>query len=128
MTHAHNYLFDYVDPKQVLASAASASAEPEVKSNAKISFSGDAEDEQDDEEQGEGEQEEQDDEFQLAWEVLETAKMLYDNKLEEKKGKAAVGKGSTEDTSIQRRIADVCDLLGEVSIENGILQSKADGN
>ena len=57
----------------------------------------------------------------MAWEVLETAKTLYEKKLEEKKGKSAVGKGSEEDTSLERQIADVCDLLGEVSIETGTL-------
>ena len=46
--------------------------------------------------------------------------MLYESHLESKKGKSAVGKGSLEDISIERKIADVCDLLGEVSIENGI--------
>jgi len=46
--------------------------------------------------------------------------MLYESQLESKKGKSAVGKGSLEDISIERKIADVCDLLGEVSIENGI--------
>jgi len=57
----------------------------------------------------------------LAWEVLETAKTLYENKLEEKKGKSVVGNGSQEDMTLQRHIADVSDLLGEVSIETGIL-------
>jgi hypothetical protein len=45
--------------------------------------------------------------------------MLYELKLEGGKGKGSVGKGSVEDTSTERKIADVCDLLGEVSIENG---------
>lgn len=104
----------------MLATAAAANAESEAKSSAKISFSGDAEEEEaDDEEDGEPEGEEKDDDFQLAWEVLETAKMLYESQLESKKGKSAVGQGSEEDTAIERKMADVCDLLGEVSIENG---------
>jgi hypothetical protein len=51
--------------------------------------------------------------------VLETAKMLYESQLEGKKGKSVVGKGSEQDIAIERKMADVCDLLGEVSIENG---------
>ena len=46
--------------------------------------------------------------------------MLYEAQLETKKGKSTVGKGSLAENSIERKIADVCDLLGEVSIENGI--------
>ena len=107
------------DPKQVLATAAAAKAEPEIKPTAKISFSGDAEDDDEDDD-GDDEQEEKEDDFQIAWEVLETAKMLYESQLESKKGKSVVGKGSLQDISIERKIADVCDLLGEVSIENGI--------
>ena len=105
----------------MLATAAAANAEPEAKSSAKISFSGDAEEEEegDDEEDGQPEGEEKEDDFQLAWEVLETAKMLYESQLESMKGKSAVGQGSEEDTAIERKMADVCDLLGEVSIENG---------
>lgn len=61
------------------------------------------------------------DDFQIAWEVLETAKLLYESQLESLKGKAVVGKGAEEDSAIERKIADVCDLLGEVSIENGTL-------
>ena len=113
-----------IDPKQVLATAAAATADSEAKSSAKISFSGDGEEEEgDDEEDGEPEGEEKEDDFQLAWEVLETAKMLYETQLESKKGKSAVGQGSDEDTAIERKMADVCDLLGEVSIENGALLS-----
>jgi len=111
-----------IDPKQVLATAAAATAESDAKSSAKIvSFSGDAEEEDgEDEEDGapEGEEDKEDD-FQIAWEVLETAKMLYESQLEGKKGKSVVGQGSEEDTAIERKMADVCDLLGEVSIENG---------
>ena len=103
-----------------MASATAAAAEAEPKSNAKISFSGDAEEEDEDEDEEGEEQEEKEDDFQIAWEVLEAAKTLYEAKLEGKKGKATVGQGSTEDTAIERKIADVCDLLGEVSIENGI--------
>ena len=109
------------DPKQVLATAATAKAQPEIKPTAKISFSGDAEEDGDDEGDDEEEEDhEKEDDFQIAWEVLETAKMLYESQLESKKGKSATGKGSSEDISIERKIADVCDLLGEVSIENGI--------
>ena len=109
------------DPKQVLATAAAAKAQPEIKPTAKISFSGDAEEDGDDEGDDEEEEDhEKEDDFQIAWEVLETAKMLYESQLESKKGKSATGKGSSEDISIERKIADVCDLLGEVSIENGI--------
>jgi HAT1-interacting factor 1 len=112
------------DPKRVLASAAeAATGESETKVNPKISFSGDAEDEEDDEEE-EGEEEEKEDDFQIAWEVLETAKLLYEKELESRKGKNVSGKGSEEDTSLERKIADVCDLLGEVSIENGKFFSK----
>ena len=114
------------DPTQVLASAAGiGSIEPDPsKSNPKISFSGDAEDDDEDdnedqEEQGAGEEKE--DDFQIAWEVLETAKALYEMEIESRKGKAVSGKGSSEDTSLERKIADVCDLLGEVSIENGMV-------
>jgi len=115
-----------IDPKQILVSAAAASAEPQ-KSTANISFSGDAEDagedDEDDGEGGEGDDEEKEDDFQIAWEVLETAKLLYESQLESWKGKAVEGKGTDEDTAIERKIADVCDLLGEVSIENGTLKS-----
>jgi hypothetical protein len=45
--------------------------------------------------------------------------MLYESQLDSKKGKSIAGKGSSEEISIERKIADVCDLLGEVSIENG---------
>jgi HAT1-interacting factor 1 len=109
------------DPQQVLASAAAANAEP-AKSTATISFSGDAEDEEEDdgeEGEGEGNGEEKEDDFQIAWEVLETAKALYEAQLEGRKGKGVVGKGSDQDKAVERKIADVCDLLGEVSIENG---------
>jgi HAT1-interacting factor 1 len=107
-----------LDPKQVLATA----AESDTKSSAKIvSFSGDAEEDgEDDEEDGApNEEEDKEDDFQIAWEVLETAKMLYESQLEGKKGKSVVGKGSEQDIAIERKMADVCDLLGEVSIENG---------
>ena len=101
--------------------AAAANAESEAKSSAKISFSGDPEDaDGEDEEAGAPEEEdEKEDDFQIAWEVLETAKMLYEKQLESKKGKSVVGQGSEEDTVVERKVADVCDLLGEVSIENG---------
>jgi len=115
-----------IDPKQVLASAAAASAEPQ-KSTANISFSGDAEDADEDDEEdgegGEGEGEEKEDDFQIAWEVLETAKLLYESQLESRKANAVAAKGTEEDAAIERKIADVCDLLGEVSIENGTLPS-----
>jgi HAT1-interacting factor 1 len=109
------------DPRQVLATAAAANAESSAKSTAKISFSGDAEaeDGEDDEDGAPEEEEDKEDDFQIAWEVLETAKMLYESQLESKKGKSAVGRGSQDDTAIERKMADVCDLLGEVSIENG---------
>lgn len=100
-----------------MASATTAAAEPEPKSNAKISFSGDPEDEEDQEE--EEEEEEKEDDFQIAWEVLETAKALYEAKLESRKGKGTI-RDPSEETAIERKIADVCDLLGEVSIENGM--------
>jgi HAT1-interacting factor 1 len=109
-----------LDPKQVLASAAGATSD-ESKPNAIISFSGDAEDGSDDDEEENAPEEEKEDDFQIAWEVLETAKMLYESKLEGKMGKAVSGQGPAEDTSIERKIADVCDLLGEVSIENGTI-------
>ena len=111
-----------LDPKQVLATAAAATAESDAKSSAKIvSFSGDGEEDgEDDEEDGApDEEEDKEDDFQIAWEVLETAKMLYESQLEGKKGKSVVGQGSEQDTAIERKMADVCDLLGEVSIENG---------
>lgn len=109
-----------IDPKQVVASAAASAAEPETKSNAKISFSGDAEDDEDDEEgDNENDDGDKEDDFQIAWEVLETAKTLYEAQLEKKKGKAVAGQGTSEEKAIQGKIADVCDLLGEVSIENG---------
>lgn len=121
MTHTLTVLT--IDPKEVLASAAGATtAGSEPKGNPKISFSGDAEDEDDDDD-GEGEregEEEKEDDFQIAWEVLETAKLLYEKELESRKGKNVSGKGSSEDASLERKIADVCDLLGEVSIENGL--------
>jgi HAT1-interacting factor 1 len=108
------------DPKQVLASAGGANTESETsKSTPKISFSGDAEEDEENGGNENGPEETKEDDFQIAWEVLETAKMLYESQLEGKKGKAAVGQGPLEDTSIERKIADVCDLLGEVSIENG---------
>jgi HAT1-interacting factor 1 len=50
---------------------------------------------------------------------------LYESKLQAKKGKAVAGQGPVEDTAIEHKIADVCDLLGEVSIENGMLISKS---
>jgi len=110
-----------IDPKQALATAAGAGSvsESETKVNPKISFSGDAEDEEDEEgEEGEGDEEKEDD-FQIAWEVLETAKLLYEKEIESRKGKGVSGRGSEVDNSLERKIADVCDLLGEVSIENG---------
>jgi HAT1-interacting factor 1 len=113
----HNFSRLILDPKQVLASAAAATTD--TKPTAKISFSGDAEEDAEDEDGEDEQEEEKEDDFQIAWEVLETAKMLYESQLESKKGKAVVGKGSSEDISIERKIADVCDLLGEVSIENG---------
>lgn len=109
-----------IDPKQVAASASAAAAEPEAKTNAKISFSGDAEDDEDDEDGEDENDEDKEDDFQIAWEVLETAKTLYESQLEKKKGKSVAGQGTFEERAIERKIADVCDLLGEVSIENGI--------
>jgi HAT1-interacting factor 1 len=109
-----------VDPKEILASAAAAGGD--LKPSAAISFSGDAEEEGEDDEEEEQDVEKEDD-FKIAWEVLETAKVLYEDLLETKKGKAVIGKGSEEDIAVERKIADVCDLLGEVSIENGTLPS-----
>jgi HAT1-interacting factor 1 len=109
-----------IDPKQVVASATASAAEPETKSKAKISFSGDAEDDEDDEDGENENDEDKEDDFQIAWEVLETAKTLYESQLEKKKGKAVAGHGTSEEKVIERKIADVCDLLGEVSIENGM--------
>jgi HAT1-interacting factor 1 len=50
---------------------------------------------------------------------------LYESKLQDKKGKAVAGQGLVEDTTVEHKIADVCDLLGEVSIENGMLLSES---
>jgi hypothetical protein len=44
---------------------------------------------------------------------------LFEAQLEGKKGKAVPGQGTSEDQAVERKIADICDLLGEVSIENG---------
>jgi HAT1-interacting factor 1 len=79
----------------------------------KISFSGDAEEE---EEADEGEQEEKEDDFQITWEVLDLANILYRQKLE---SLVAGNESSEPRRAVQRKIAEVSDLLGEVSIENG---------
>jgi HAT1-interacting factor 1 len=87
-------------------------------------FSGDLEDDESDSNEENEPEEEKEDDFQIAWEVLETAKLLYESKLQDKKDKVVTGQKSVENTSIQYKIADVCDLLGEVSIENGMPPSR----
>jgi HAT1-interacting factor 1 len=104
----------------VLAAAAASKAEPEARPAAKISFSGDAEDDGEDNDNEDNDDEEpekeKDVDFQIAWEVLEAAKLMFESLLEARK---SIGLRTPEVTSIERKIADACDLLGEVSIENG---------
>ncbi|KAK6542994.1 hypothetical protein TWF694_006926 [Orbilia ellipsospora] len=81
-----------------------------------FSFQGDENYDVDEEEDGEdadeeGEQEE-DDDFTLAWEVLDLARVFFNKRLE----------NPPEDTEevkkIKERLADVHDILGEVSLES----------
>jgi hypothetical protein len=105
-----------MDPEQVLSAAVTSNTEPETRSAAKISFSGDAEEEDGEDNDDEEPEKEKEDDFQIAWEVLESAKLMFESLLEARK---SIGLRTEEDTSIERKIADACDLLGEVSIENG---------
>ncbi|KAF3135371.1 hypothetical protein TWF594_008434 [Orbilia oligospora] len=62
--------------------------------------------------EGEGEGEEDDDDFTLAWNILDLARVFFNKRLE----------AATEDPEtlkkIKERLADVHDILGEVSLES----------
>ncbi|KAF3215656.1 hypothetical protein TWF106_008665 [Orbilia oligospora] len=61
---------------------------------------------------GEGEEDEDDDDFTLAWNILDLARVFFNKRLE----------AATEDPEtlkkIKERLADVHDILGEVSLES----------
>ncbi|CZT44107.1 related to histone H1-binding protein [Rhynchosporium secalis] len=80
----------------------------------------DSDDDAEDAEEGEGE-EEDDDDLAVAFEVLDLARVLFTKKLEqpeesESKGKAVGDSAVTK--HINERLADLHDLLAEISLEN----------
>jgi len=87
----------------------------------------DSEDEEDDE-GAEGEAEEEDDDFAIAYEILDVARVLLSRQIEELDATevAASGKGkgvqsdtlSPEKRGIMERLADTHDLQAEISLEN----------
>lgn len=87
-------------------------------------FTGDEnfEDSDEDAEEGEGEaEEEEEDDLASAFEVLDLARVLFTKKLEEPEDGEDKGKGSGDSPMtrhINERLADIHDLLAEISLEN----------
>ncbi|KAK9453044.1 hypothetical protein V1511DRAFT_526577 [Dipodascopsis uninucleata] len=80
-------------------------------------FSGDNPDDDSDEEEEGGEQEEQteDSDFETAWEVLDLARTLFDKQLS-----ALSDDDENKETKreLKKKLADVYDILGEISLES----------
>lgn len=89
----------------------------EASANAHYSFAGDDAEEDGDEGtdgfEDEPEQVSAEDEFQNAWEILDLARVSYRKKLE-------ATEEDQEKIILKKRIAETLDLLGEISLENGM--------
>ncbi|TKA62244.1 hypothetical protein B0A55_12953 [Friedmanniomyces simplex] len=75
--------------------------------------------EDEDEEQSDADAEEEEDDFAIAYEILDTARLLLSRKLEA--AEQSAGKGSTlspETRQLKERLADTHDLQAEISLEN----------
>ncbi|KAF3939400.1 hypothetical protein ABW19_dt0210030 [Dactylella cylindrospora] len=82
-----------------------------------VSFQGDenyadSDEEEEEEVDGEGEEQEEEDDFTLAWEVLDLARVFFNKRLENPP------EDQEEVRKIKERLADVHDILGEVSLES----------
>ncbi|KAK9236215.1 SHNi-TPR-domain-containing protein [Lipomyces kononenkoae] len=97
------------------AGTQAASPKAESSGNGLFQFTGDAEDvdsEEDDEDHGEQEEE---NDFETAWEVLDLARTLFQKQVSSLSD-AETNKETTRDT--QQKLADIHDILGEISLES----------
>ncbi|KAK0107261.1 hypothetical protein ONS95_003962 [Cadophora gregata] len=81
----------------------------------------DSDDDAEDPEEGEGEEEEEEDDLAVAFEVLDLARVLFTKKLEQPEDGDSKGKDigdSPMTRHINERLADIHDLLAEISLEN----------
>ncbi|KAK9329488.1 hypothetical protein V1520DRAFT_279180 [Lipomyces starkeyi] len=97
---------------QGVAPVGSPKAEPSGKGL--FQFTGDAEDADSEEDEEQGEEEEEND-FETAWEVLDLARNLFEKQLSSLLD-AAANKETIRD--IQQKLADIHDILGEISLES----------
>ena len=80
-------------------------------------------DSEEEDEQADAEAEEEEDDFAIAYEILDTARILLGRKLEAVQ--QAAGKNTTEQPDVRQlreRLADTHDLQAEISLENGRFQ------
>ncbi|KAK9369777.1 SHNi-TPR-domain-containing protein [Lipomyces kononenkoae] len=96
--------------------AAIQAASPTAESSGKglFQFTGDAEDAESEEDEEQGEQEDEND-FETAWEVLDLARTLFDKRISSLSD-AETNKETMRD--IQQKLADIHDILGEISLES----------
>lgn len=94
--------------------ASSPEPEPSVSKNGLFQFTGDAEDESEEEDE---EEEEAENDFETAWDVLDLARTIYENEIT----KLTADDEGTKAKVIQnkKKIADIYDILGEISLESG---------
>lgn len=90
----------------------------------RFSFQGDEEVDEgadgDEDDEAEEPQTTADEDFQNAWEVLDLARVSFQHQLDAEEDQ-------TGKTEIKKRIADTYDLLGEIALENGMLQPRRHG-
>ncbi|KAK7205187.1 hypothetical protein BZA70DRAFT_224455, partial [Myxozyma melibiosi] len=91
--------------------AASPELEPSAKMNGLFQFTGDAEDE-DSEDEDEEEEEEAENDFETAWDVLDLARTIYEKQVKQ------LADGDEAVADIKKKIADIFDILGEISLES----------
>ncbi|KAB8295141.1 hypothetical protein EYC80_007070 [Monilinia laxa] len=75
---------------------------------------------EEEEEEGEEEEEEEDDPLNLAFDILDLTRVLFEKRLQadEGEGKGKETGDNAMTTHIKERLADTRDLLGEISLEN----------
>lgn len=81
----------------------------------------DSEDEEGDEQAADGEAEEEEDDFAIAFEILDTARILLGRKLQALQEGGGKGESSADEPDIRQlkeRLADTHDLQAEISLEN----------
>lgn len=113
-------------------SGSSSSAAAAVKRDPRFSFSGDAEDDDDDEEEegapGAAGAEDDDDDLQVAFSVLDLARVIYQRILDSESPRLTTLDGQEWDkTRIQAELAEVMNDLGDVGLEaENFSQASAD--